>query len=322
MSANQFLAEVTAGTDANAKYPTGLSIKSMQKFTFFPVNQVKTYVRLYIATPRAYPNQDSRTFSSDYTTSIANDGKPQTFENISTANYTTAGGGQSYFNLPWVPISENRNLMMNWKLRKVKTFVIAPGLPHRTFLLKTKHRRYKYEDLNFSGFGVPALNPKYSRALVIETVGENCIMNTLSHASATNTNFFFGPHTSQVGVRQLTEAIYRPEYFNIPRVDFATTGLGANYNALAPAGADYRSPYITHPMPRFGVAANAALHGGSSQNIAGAQVFTTDTLGALSPFVSVPIRIPNIAQGVGNFDHGGDDSGSSLVANAIKTAAT
>lgn len=293
----------TAGSDADSKYPTGLNIKGTNRITFFPINAYKTYVRCYLVTAKTYPKECDRDFNADYASSWANDGYPGTFEinDAKAAGFSTPAAKQNYFTLPWVPISENKELLLNWNIRKWKTLVIKPGSPPKTIMFKIKGRRFKYEDLNYAGLGAPAFVLKKQRFLVIETVAEN-VMFDYTDASRIDSNVILTPAKSQVGYRILQEYVYRPEWFNQPTVN------SYYQNSYLNQATSQTNPEIMlHPPPTFGIHPNTTNHP-LQQNVVGASTRSFWNLANPGPhftnFIADPVWAPNAfnAPAVANFD--------------------
>lgn len=346
----EFSRHWTIGSNANAKYPTGLMIKAALTLNFFPVYQANGYVRLYRFRTKAWPHADGRVFSSDYTASVQNEGVPQTFEyndSGGTLEPATASTGakitvinstnQTYFHLPWVSIKENKQLQQNWSFKLLKTFKIGPGLPVKRFVFKTGLRHYNYAELNEAGAATPQAQPKFLNYYVIETVGENVVMDNVAAGGSADAKIFYGPCVWAVGYKMQEEFAYRPTFTNLPDVQTSINNMGVMnatwnppttdiksvwgnyYNALAVPAGGY--PFLSHEAGRFGVAANSAQHP-TQPAIVGTNNYNVNSLMDINPFLSTAIRAPNMLASGGNFDHGSTDSLVSAVANAVKTAAT
>lgn len=345
----EFARHWTIGSNANAKYPTGLMIKAALTLNFFPVYQANGYVRLYRFRSKAWPHADGRVFATDYTASIQNEGVPQTFEyndsgatlepatattgaKITVINSTT----QTYFHLPWVSIKENKQLQQNWSFKLLKTFKIGPGLPVKRFVFKTGTRHYNYSELNEAGVATPQLQPKFLNYYVVETVGENVVMDNA--ATPADGKIFYGPCIWACGYKMQEEFAYRPTFTNLPDVQTSIQNMGVMnstwnppttdikttwgqyYNALAP-GSGY--PYLTHEAGRFGVAANSLAHPTTGPSLVGSASYRNPGIDVdLNPFVSAPIRSSGMLAAGTVFDHGQYDNLQSTVSNAVKTAAT
>lgn len=326
-AAAEFLRRTAAGSDANLKFPTGLQVSGTQRLTFFPVCQTAAYVRLYIVTAKPYPGQDDRVFATDYASSWTADGVPNTFEknDALTNNITAASAYQNYFVLPWVSIYENKELLKNWNIRKVKSFKIGPGHPPKTFSMKSRPMTFTYSDLDYAGYGTVANVPKGCKFLVCEIVGENVVMDTVTQSTPpADTGWFMGPGITQVGYRNEEDYAYRPFWGSAPEVN-TTVNMTQNYKSMAPVDLSTYQ-YMWHPAARFGIGANSTHASGQYPNIIGYNSFGQDNKMDVNAFVSMPIRAAGmrITGAVGsNWDAGEYDTLSSAINNgAIHTEAS
>jgi hypothetical protein len=320
LAGGEFLRTYAAGSIAENKVPTGLTVRASCKLTFFPIYQTPCYVRVFRIRAAEYPRQTDRSFATDYTTQITNDGTPDTFDvNDSAANNITTGTtNQTYFQLPWVNVSEMKALALNWKIKKMCSFKIGPELPVKTVVFKTGIRNFEYTDLDFAGVGTPAAVPKWCDLYAVEVVGENVVMDTVAFGSASNTNFFFGPSIASVGFRQMKEFVYRPTWSNRPEVNQTVSAMGVNYKSLAPTAHQY--PFMTHPARMFGISTNSSVHPTAGPAIVGTQGYGQLDSRDFSNFVQVPIRQPGhtgAGSVTGQWDHGLEDRLTDATQSAI-----
>lgn len=315
-AAAEFLTRYAAGSNANAKYPTGISVIQRLKMTFLPVMQLPGFVRVYAVYQKEWPDDSDRVFSTDYTTAVANAGVPQ---NVQANDFPYVSAGSNYYTQPHVSIKELSYLWKNWRCKKVATIKVGPGLKIKPLVFTSKLTHFNFSDLNYGGYGTPATCPRNSVKFVVETVGCNVLQDSSTQTDAT---IWYGPGYFKTICKQEVECVYRPTWQHAPSVSSSPTVLSItkNTNALG-----HITPF---PLNFFGAPAQMTQHTTSGGAVVGSTAYYgVGTAPDGSAFFNNPIRIPDwdpTATGYapGAQDESRKDKGMGVTANALKTAAT
>lgn len=312
-AAAEFLTRYAAGSNANAKYPSGISVINKLKLSFIPTMQLPGYVRVYAVTPKEWPDNSDRTFATDYTAAVASAGVPQ---NVQANNFPYVSATSNYYVQPHVNIRELSYLWKNWRFKKVKTIKVGPGIPVKPIVFTSRLTHYSFSDLNYAGYGTAATNPKNSVLIVVETVGANVMTDS---STATDASIMYGPGVFKCIYKKENEAVYRPFWEHAPGISTSPTVLSITKHST---GLQEITPY---PMQFFGAPATATLHPTSAGGVVGTGAYyTVGSQADGSAFFNQPIRIPDTTANqtaTGGQDESFYDRGQGTTANALKTAA-
>lgn len=302
--------------NANAKYPTGISVIQRLKLTFLPVMQLPGFVRVYAVYHKEFPGDSDRVFSTDYTTAVANAGVPQ---NVQANDFPYVSATSNYYTQPHVSIKELSYLWKNWTFKKVATIKVGPGIKIKPLVFTSRLTHFNFSDLNYGGYGTPATCPKNSVKFVVETVGCNVLQDS---STGTDASIWYGPGYFKTICKQEIEAVYRPTWQHAPSISSSPTVLSIT---KATAGLREVAPF---PMKYFGAPTQITQHSTTGGAVVGSNAYYV--AGAANDgagFFETPVRLPDwsaaaTGYATGAFDEPNYDKGMGVTANALKTAAT